>query len=74
MAKKIYINRLKVVLAEKHMKQNQLAEMVGVAPNTISRICTNDNQPTLGLLWNIAIALNVDVRELLNPSPVKPGK
>lgn len=65
---KIKINRLKVVLAEKEISQKQLAEMVGKAPNTITRICNNDSQPTLKLLREIAIALDVDIRELLVPT------
>ena len=65
---KIKINRLKVVLAEKEISQKRLAEMVGRAPNTITRICNNENQPTLKLLREIALALDVDIRELLVPT------
>jgi transcriptional regulator with XRE-family HTH domain len=65
---KIKINRLKVVLAEKEISQKQLAEMVGKAPNTITRICNNDSQPTLKLLREIALALDVDIRNLLVPT------
>lgn len=52
-------------MAEKEVSQKQLAEMVGKAPNTITRICNNDSQPTLKLLREIALALDVDIRELL---------
>lgn len=65
---KIRINRLKVVLAEKEMTYKELAELVGKTPNTISRICNNDSQPTLKLLREIALALDVDIRELLVPT------
>lgn len=68
MTERIKINRLKVVLAEKELSQKQLAEMVGKAPNTITRICNNDSQPTLKFLREIALALNVDIRELLIPT------
>lgn len=68
MNEKIKINRLKVVLAEKELSQKQLAEMVGKAPNTITRICNNDSQPTLKLLRKIALSLDVDIRELLVPT------
>jgi putative transcriptional regulator len=74
MAQKLLINRLRVILAEKEVSQKKLAEQVNVTPTTISRICTNDSQPTLGLLRDIAIALNVDIRELLVPTPIKPEK
>jgi putative transcriptional regulator len=70
MAKKLQINRLRVVLAEKEVTQKELAKMVNRTTTTISRICSNENQPTLALLRDIAIALNVDICELL--VPVKP--
>lgn len=73
MNEKIKINRLKVVLAEKEVSQKQLAEMVGKAPNTITRICNNDSQPTLKLLREIALALDIDIRELLVPTKDSPN-
>jgi putative transcriptional regulator len=74
MAKKTPINRLKIVLAERDVSQKKLAEMVGVDPTTISRICTNDNQPTLRLLREIAIALGVNIQLLLVATPDKHNK
>ena len=68
MEEKIKINRLKVILAEKEMSQKRLAELVGKAPNTITRICNNESQPTLKFLREIALALDVDIRELLVPT------
>lgn len=73
MAKKVVkekekINRIKVVLAEKDISYKALAEMVDKTPSSISRICNNDFQPTLGLLRNIARVLKVDIRELLIPT------
>lgn len=65
---KIKINRIKVVLAEKDMSHKDLAKMVGKVPNTITRICNNESQPTLKLLYDIAIALKVDIRDLLIPT------
>lgn len=65
------MNRLKVVLADVNITQKALAEMVSVTPNTITRICNNENQPTIKLLRDIAIALEVNVQELLMPTPVK---
>jgi putative transcriptional regulator len=60
-------NRLKIILVERNVSQKELAEMVDVDRNTITRICNNRNQPSMQLLYKIAIALEVDVRELLNP-------
>lgn len=65
---KIKINRIKVVLAEKDMTHKDLAKLINKAPNTITRICNNESQPALKLLREIAIALNVDIRELLVPT------
>ena len=65
---KLKINRLKVVLAELEISHKELAERVGKTPNTITRICNNESQPTLKLLREIAIALNIDIRELLVPT------
>ena len=57
-----------LILAEKDLSQKQLAEMVGKAPNTITCICNNESQPTLNFLREIALALDVDIRELLLPT------
>lgn len=68
MAGKIRINRIKSVLADKDISQKDLAKKVKRTPTTITRICNNDSQPTLKLLREIAIALNIDIRELLVPT------
>jgi transcriptional regulator with XRE-family HTH domain len=65
---KIKINRLKVVLAEKDISHKDLAKKVGMAPNSITRICNNESQPSLKLLRDISLILDVDIRELLVPT------
>ncbi|NMH89771.1 helix-turn-helix transcriptional regulator [Flavivirga algicola] len=65
MTKKIKINRLKVILAEKDISHKDFANMVSKTPNTISRICNNDSQPSLKFLRQMAIILDVDISELL---------
>jgi len=65
---KLRLNRIKAVLADKEMSQKVLAEKVGMVPNSITRICNNESQPSLLMLRNIAIALDVDIRELLVPT------
>lgn len=59
------INRLKVVLAEQQRTGKWLAETIGKNEATISRWCTNETQPSLETLIEIAKALNVDVKDLL---------
>ena len=68
MAEKIKINRLKVVLAEKDISHKNFAEVMGKAPNTITRICNNEQQPSLVMLREMAIKLDVDISELLVPT------
>jgi len=59
------LNRLKVVLVERKRTGKWLAEKLGKNEATVSRWCTNESQPSLETLVNIAKALNVDVKELL---------
>lgn len=69
MAEKEKINRIKVVLVEKELTQKWLAEKLSVSPNTVYRICKNESQPSLKLLRKIAAILEIDIRDLLNPTP-----
>ncbi|MFC4219744.1 helix-turn-helix transcriptional regulator [Flagellimonas marina] len=64
------INRLKVVLAETKRKNKWLAEQIGKDESTISQWCTNSRQPSLENLHKVALALDIDIRELLNPTKV----
>lgn len=59
------LNRLKVVLAEKECTSKWLAEQLGKDKTTISKWCTNTNQPDIESLIKISKLLNVDVNELL---------
>jgi putative transcriptional regulator len=65
--KRIY-NRIKAVLAEKGKTNIWLADELGKNKTTVSKWCTNDVQPTMETLFDIADALEVDARELLAPS------
>lgn len=60
------LNRLKVVLAEQEKTNKWLAEQVGRSEVSVSRWCTNEAQPSLQTLWEIAISLDVDIHELIN--------
>jgi len=64
MAKAEY-NRIKVVLAEKKKTNKELAEHLRVQPETVSRWCTNDSQPNIATLFEIAKFLDVKVCKLL---------
>ena len=58
-------NRIKIVLLENEKTNKWLAEQLGVGKTTVSKWCTNDNQPTVESLFKIADALGVEVCELL---------
>lgn len=60
------INRLKIVLAEKDKTSKWLANELGKSESTISRWCTNEVQPSLETLVQIATILKIDIKELLN--------
>lgn len=62
------LNRLKVVLAEKRRTNKWLAQQLGKDPATVSKWCTNTAQPSLETLSNIAMSLEVDIKDLLQSS------
>lgn len=62
------INRLKVVLAEQGKTNKWLAEKLNKNETTISRWCTNEVQPSIDSLVEIANLLEIDVRQLINPT------
>ena len=59
------LNRIKVVLVEQNRTAKWLAEHIGKNACSVSRWCTNNSQPDLETLFQIAKLLNVDVRELI---------
>ena len=65
------INRLKVVLVEQKRTGKWLAEALGKNEATVSRWCTNESQPSLETLLEIAKVLNVDIKDLLVSSKEK---
>lgn len=64
MAKKD-INRIKIVLVENKRTAKWLADKLGKDPATVSKWCTNSSQPSLETLFQVAEALDVDVRSLI---------
>lgn len=58
-------NRIKIVLIEKEKTSKWLAEALGKDKSTVSRWCTNDMQPSIETLFEIAKVLEVEARELL---------
>jgi len=58
-------NRIKIILAEQGRTNNWLAQALDVNRSTVSKWCTNLVQPGVGMLFEIAEVLDVNVRELL---------
>ena len=61
-----YINRLKVVLAEKKRTNKWLCEQLNVNPSTVSKWCTNSSQPDIETLIKISHLLDVELNDLIN--------
>lgn len=59
------MNRIKVILEEKGIKQTWLAEKLGKSYNMINAYVQNRRQPSLIDLNKIAEILDIDVRELI---------
>jgi len=59
------LNRIKAVLAETNTNNKELAKHLGKTESTVSRWCTNEVQPSVETLFEIAQFLKVDIRELL---------
>jgi putative transcriptional regulator len=59
------MNRIKIVLEEKGIKQTWLAEKLGKSYNMINSYVQNRRQPSLLDLNKIAEILDIDVRELI---------
>ena len=59
------MNRIKEVLEEKGIKQTWLAEKLGKSFAMVKSYACNRRQPSLGVLFEIAEILEVEVRVLI---------
>lgn len=59
------LNRIKVMLVEKNISQTELAEKLGKSFSTINAYCSNRQQPSLDLLYQIAEILHVSIKDLI---------
>jgi putative transcriptional regulator len=62
---KLQLNRIKAVLAETNKTSKDLAAHLDKTESTVSRWCTNEVQPSIETLYEIAKFLKVDIRSLL---------
>jgi putative transcriptional regulator len=61
-------NRIKEVLNAQGRRQSWLAEQLGKSYVVVTNYCNNKTQPSIAVLRDIALVLDVDVRELLEPT------
>ncbi len=59
------MNRIKEVLADKGIKQTWLAEKLGKSYNMVNSYVQNRSQPSLEILYKIAEALDIDIKDLI---------
>ncbi|MDE6078470.1 MAG: helix-turn-helix domain-containing protein [Duncaniella sp.] len=64
------LNRLKIVLAERKKTNKWLADHLEKDPTTVSKWCTNNTQPSLETLRDIANLLEIDIKELIHSTRV----
>ena len=62
------MNRIKDVLKDQGRTQTWLAEKIGKSYVVVTNYCNNKSQPSLSTLKKIANILDVDIRELLEPT------
>ncbi len=63
----VYPNRIRVVLADKHITNRWLAQQLRVTDMTVSRWTTNKIQPSVSQLIEIAKMLSVSLDDLVEP-------
>jgi putative transcriptional regulator len=68
------LNRLSIVLDEFRLDQLELAEILNVNKDTVSRWCRNINQPKLSDLYRISKVFRIDIRRLIEPTDWKDEK
>ena len=69
MAKKLYPNRLRIILAEKNVTNHWLAMKMGVTDMTVSRWCTNRIQPSISqLVQQMSKLLDTEMEKFIDTS------
>jgi transcriptional regulator with XRE-family HTH domain len=54
------MNRLKIILAEKGISNDEFAKMMNTTPKTVSNWVTNKNQPSMFKLYQWAFVLGIE--------------
>ena len=61
----VIMNRIRVILDKKGIKQTWLAENLNKSYNMVNSYVTNKRQPSVEVLYQIAQLLDVSVKDLL---------
>ena len=64
--KKLFGLKIKEYRIKKNLKQWQLSELVNVEPKTISVIESGKNFPSPKLIYKLAVALKVEIKDLFD--------
>jgi len=59
-----YKCRLKVIFAERDIKQGEFAKKVGVSASAISSLVNGHTLPSFTVAYKISEQLNMDIREI----------
>lgn len=62
-------SRLKIILAEKGLKNKELADLLGTSPTVISNWISGNSFPTTVKLFELAHELDVKVDDLYEYTP-----
>ena len=69
MTKKLYPNRLRIILADKNVTNHWLAMKMGVTDMTVSRWCTNRIQPSISqLVQQMSKLLDTEMEKFIDTS------
>ena len=69
MTKKLYPNRLRIILADKNVTNHWLSMKMGVTDMTVSRWCTNRIQPSISqLVQQMSKLLDTEMEKFIDTS------
>jgi putative transcriptional regulator len=57
-------SRLRVIFAERNIKQKEFAERIGIGSATLSQLVRERSLPTLEVAYKIAVELDMNVMEI----------
>lgn len=65
---------LRALRARKHVSQGEVAQAIGVDPNTVSNYELGNTSPSYLVVWKLADYYGVTLDEIGGRSPVKAGE